>query len=70
MTTVVEQPKPVQLEKITPVNIEKPLKYIEKVSFPIDGTKSGSAHILNSKPVEALKDLSDGYTSNTAQIKV
>lgn len=70
MKTLVEQPKPVELEKITPINVEKPLKYIEKVNFPIDAKKSGSASSnVNADPVEGLQDLSAGYTSNTANRK-
>lgn len=67
MNQLVEQPKPVELEKITPVNVEKPLKYIEKVNFPVDGKKSGSTltNTINTEPVQGLQDLSDGYTSNT-----
>lgn len=63
VNTVVEQPKPIELEKITPVNVEKPLNYIEKVNVPVDGNGSES-HLntnVNPDPAKELQDLSAGY---------
>lgn len=62
-----EKPKPVELEKITPISVEKPLKYIEKVNFPIDSKKRDSTP--RSSTNEGLQNLSAGYASNTVRSK-
>lgn len=68
--TVVENPKPIELEKATPVNIEKPFKYVEKVNVPIDGNGSESALNHNHKPInDGLQELSSGYTSDVTRKK-
>lgn len=67
MKTVEEKPKPVELEKITPISVEKPLKYIEKVNFPIDSKTRDST--ARSSTNEGLQNLSAGYASNTARAK-
>lgn len=62
---MVEQPKPIELEKITPVNVERPLKYIEKVNVPVDGkgSESNLSKNVNADDANGLKDLSAGYAS-------
>lgn len=70
---IIEHPKPIELEKITPVNIEKPFNYIEKVNVPVDGngSESTSNHNNNHKLIDdGLQELSAGYTTNAAHKKV
>lgn len=71
VNTVVEQPKPIELEKITPVSVDKPLKYIEKVNVPVDGKRSETNLNNNVNPESAngLQDLSAGYASPTKRSK-
>lgn len=65
-----ENPKPIELEKVTPVNIEKPFKYIEKVNVPVDGNGSESALNQNHKPVDdGIQELSSGYPSDIKRKK-
>lgn len=68
---VVEQPKPIELEKITPVSVEKPFKYIEKVNVPVDGkgSETNVNNNVNSESTNGLQDLSAGYSSPTKRSK-
>lgn len=68
MNTVVEQPKPIELDKHTPVDVERPIKYIEKVNIPIVDGKATPLSALNTNinadsnaNLNALEDLSAGY---------
>lgn len=63
--TIVDQPKPIELEKITPINVDKPLKYIEKVNVPVDGkgSESNLSNNVNPDGANGLQDLSAGYAS-------
>lgn len=64
MNTVVEQPKPIELDKHTPVDVERPIKYIEKVNVPsVDGKGVVSAlnTNINADPINVLEDLTAGY---------
>lgn len=67
INTVVEQPRPIEVEKVTPIDVEKPFKYIEKVNVPVDGKRSESTvnKKINPEPVDGLGDLSVGYKPST-----
>lgn len=64
MNTVVEQPKPIELDKHTPVDVERPIKYIEKVNVPSVDGKGVVSELntnINADPINVLEDLTAGY---------
>lgn len=80
MNTVVENPKPIELEQPKPIDTQRPIKYIEKVHIPIDEKGSESnlntnvnnnndVNSINSEPKYGLQDLSDGYEPHKIQKK-
>lgn len=80
MHKVVENPKPIELEQVHPVNVERPLKYTETVNIPVDEhgrtTKlntnvngGGNENTVNSDPNNGYQDLTAGYESHKIQKK-
>lgn len=79
MNKVVENPRPIELEQHKPVNIQRPLKYIETVNIPVDGNRSrsilntkvdnGIQNLANPESNDGLQDLSAGYESHKIQKK-
>lgn len=78
---VVENPKPVELEQVHPVNVERPLKYTETVNIPVDEHGRASSNLdanvtgatqnaVNPEPdTNGYQDLSAGYESHKIQKK-
>lgn len=78
---VVENPKPIELEQVHPVDVQRPLKYTETVNIPVtDG--NGVASNLNTnvngntenaatnpESNNGYQDLSVGYESHKIQKK-
>lgn len=74
---VVENPKPIELEQHKPVDVQRPLKYIETVNIPttVDGKASSSklntnVNSVNPQPAnDGFQDLTAGYESHKIQKK-
>lgn len=62
MKKVVEKPVPVVLEKHTPVTVERPLKYIEKVKIPV--TKKDGAKVVSEKHTNAENNVNNFSDNN------
>lgn len=58
---------PINIERLVPISVEKPLKYTEKKYLPISNEKDdyrGSNSENNEQRVEGTSDLSAGYPAN------
>lgn len=76
---VVENPKPIELEQVQPVNVERPLKYTETVNIPVDehgqtsklntNVNDGNDNTVNPEPNNGFQDLTAGYESHKIQKK-
>lgn len=79
MHKVVENPKPIELEQVHPVNVERPLKYTETVNVPVDehgrasnlntNVNGDNQNTVNPEPNNGYQDLSAGYESHKIQKK-
>lgn len=82
MNTVVENPRPIELEQPKPIDIQRPLKYTETINIPVDEKGSESnlntnvnnnnnndVNNINSEPKYGLQDLSEGYEPHKIQKK-
>lgn len=83
MNKLVEHPKPIDIEQHKPIDVKRPIKYIEKVHIPV--TEKGSESKLHTNvndndninnvgpvsfnPVDGPQDLSSGYTPHKIQKK-
>lgn len=81
MTKVVEQPRPIDIEQHTPINVQRPIQYTEKVNIPIDEKGSESSlntnvnnindanSVQNTESTNGLQHLSAGYEPHKIQKK-